>query len=354
MPGNDRVRSRCRVSRVLVVGGAGYVGGWLVDETLSAGHEVRVYDLLLYEDRYLKDVPFAAGDVLDRDRLRPHLDWADTIVWLAALVGDPASALDPVLTRKINVESVEWLCDSFDGRIVFPSTCSVYGAQADELDEDSPLEPLSLYAETKVECERVLRERNPDSLVLRLATLAGVGDSYSRIRLDLVVNLLVARAKVIGELQVFGGSQYRPLLHVRDVATAVVPHLDGGGPAGIFNVGAENTTIFELAERIVARVGEASIQRIDTPFQDTRNYRTSFRRAERELGFAARWSVDHAIDQVADLIDAGRVKDLSLAQFSNMDALRPYLRPEAIPLGREVRTSHSLSRHVTPTRARAG
>ena len=342
------------MSRVLVVGGAGYVGGWLVDEAIAAGHEVRVYDLLLYEDRYLKEVPFVAGDVLDRDKLRPQLEWADTVVWLAALVGDPASALDPILTRKINLESVDWLCSAFDGRIVFPSTCSVYGAQEEELDEDSPLEPLSLYAETKVECERLLTERREDSLILRLATLAGVGDSYSRIRLDLVVNLLVARAKVIGELQVFGGRQYRPLLHVRDVATAVVPHLDRGGPAGIFNLGTENMTILELAERIVERVGDATIQQVDTPFQDTRNYRTTFAKAREQLGFEARWTVDHAIDQVAELIDAGRVKDLSLAQFSNMDALRPYLRPEAIPLGREVRTSHSLARHATPHRATVG
>jgi nucleoside-diphosphate-sugar epimerase len=337
-----------RMSRVLVVGGAGYVGGWLVDEALAAGHDVRVYDLLLYEDRYLKDVPFVAGDVLDRDKLRPHLEWADAVVWLAALVGDPASALDPVLTRKINLESVEWLASVFDGRIVFPSTCSVYGAQDEELDENSPVVPLSLYAETKVACEQLLLERGSDSLILRLATLAGVGDTYSRIRLDLVLNLLVARAKVIGELQVFGGQQYRPLLHVRDVATAVVPHLTPGGPAGVFNLGTENVTILALAERIVERVGNAEIQRIDTPFQDTRNYRTSFRRAQQELGFEARWSMDHAIDQVAELIDAGRVKDLSLAQFSNLDALRPYLRPEAIPLGREVRTSHSLARHATP------
>ncbi|MEA2378944.1 MAG: hypothetical protein QOD13_2851 [Thermoleophilaceae bacterium] len=351
MPPHDRLPDRARVSRVLVVGGAGYVGGWLVDEALAAGHEVRVYDLLLYEDRYLKEVPFVAGDVLDRDRLAPHLEWADSVVWLAALVGDPASALDPVLTRKINLESVEWLCSVFDGRIVFPSTCSVYGAQDEELSEDSALEPLSLYAETKVACERVLTERSDDSLILRLATLAGVGDTYSRIRLDLVVNLLVARAKVIGELQVFGGRQYRPLLHVRDVATAVVPHLAPGGPTGIFNLGTENVTILELAERIVERVGSATIQQVETPFQDTRNYRTTFDRARTQLGFQPQWSMDHAIDQVAELIDAGRVKDLSLAQFSNMDALRPYLRPEAIPLGREVRTSHSLSRHASPHQA---
>jgi nucleoside-diphosphate-sugar epimerase len=335
------------MARVLVTGGAGYVGGWLVDEAIAAGHEVRVYDLLLYEDRYLKPVEFVNGDILDHDRLRPHLDWADTVVWLAALVGDPACALDPTLTRKINLDSLRWLCEVFDGRIVFPSTCSVYGAQDEELTETSPTAPLSLYAEAKLEAEAILTELRPDSLILRLGTLAGVGDSYSRIRMDLVVNLLVARAKSVGELQVFGGRQYRPLLHVRDVATAAVPHLETD-VGGIFNLGTENATILEVAERIVERLGVGTIQVVDTPFQDTRNYRVSFQRAEEILGFAGAHSTDDAVDQVAELIDAGRVRDLSSAQFKNLDALQPYLKPEAIPLGREIRTAHSLSRHAEP------
>lgn len=336
------------MARVLVAGGAGYVGGWLTDRAIEAGHDVRVYDLLLYEDRYLKDVPFVAGDVLDRDRLRPHLEWADAVVWLAALVGDPACSLDPELTRKINLQSVEWLCDSFDGRVIFPSTCSVYGAQDEELDEDSPTAPLSLYAEAKLDAEAIIASKRPDSLILRLATLAGLGDSYSRIRLDLVVNLLVVRARLVGELQVFGGDQYRPLLHVRDVATAVVPQLDGD-VSGIYNLGSENVTILDLAKRVVDRVGHAEIQQVDVPFQDTRNYRVSFDRARRALGFAAKHSIDDAIDEIAELIDAGRVKDLSMAQFSNLESLRPYLQPEAIPLGREVRNAHQLARHASPS-----
>jgi nucleoside-diphosphate-sugar epimerase len=335
------------MARVLLVGGAGYVGGWLTDRVIEAGHEARVYDLLLYEDRYLKQVPFVAGDILDRERLRPHLDWADCCLWLAALVGDPACALDPVITRKINLDSVAWLCEVFDGRIIFPSTCSVYGAQDEELTEDSPTNPLSLYAQTKLEAEAILVTKRPDSLVLRLATLAGLGDTYSRIRLDLVVNLLVARARLVGELQVFGGAQHRPLLHVRDVATAVAPHLESAA-SGIYNLGSENVTILSLARRVTERVGSASLHVVDVPFQDTRNYRVSFARAARDLEFTARHSVDDAIDEVAELIDAGRVKDFSLSQFSNLEALRPYLQPEAIPFGREVRNSHLLARHAIP------
>ena len=335
------------MARVLVVGGAGYIGGWLSDKAVEAGHDVRVYDLLLYEERYLKDISFVPGDVLDYESLHPHLDWADTVIWLAALVGDPACALNPGVTRKINLDTVDWLCRTFKGRIIFPSTCSVYGANEDELDEQSVTNPLSLYAELKLEAESVIMRRRPESLILRLATLAGVGDTYSRIRLDLVVNLLVMRAKLVGHLQVFGGDQFRPLLHVRDVATAIVPQIENGA-AGIFNLGAENDTISEIAERVIERVGGGEIERVDVPFQDTRNYRVSFERAEQELGFKAEFSVDHAIDQIAWLIDAGRVKDMSLAAFSNLHALRPYLCPEVIPLGREIRRPHSLSRHAGP------
>ena len=333
------------MARVLVVGGAGYIGGWLTDKLVEAGHSVRVYDLLLYEERYLKDVDFVFGDILDYERLHSHLDWADTVIWLAALVGDPACALNPGVTRKINVDTVDWLCRTFHGRIIFPSTCSVYGANDELVDEGSPTDPLSLYALAKLEAEEVIMSKRPDSLILRLATIAGVGDSHSRIRMDLVVNLLVMRAKLIGHLQVFGGQQFRPMLHVRDVATAIVPHVDSDAE-GIFNLGAENDTIADIAERIVKRVHSGEIEYVDVPFQDTRNYRVSFERAEKQLGFKAEWTVDDAIDQIVWLIDEGRVKDLSLAAFSNLHALRPYLCPEEIPLGREIRKPHSLSRHI--------
>ena len=87
--GRFEQRGKVTIKRVLVVGGAGYIGGWLTDKLIEAGNETRVYDLLLYEERFFKDVDFIAGDVLDHERLRPHLDWAEAVVWLAALVGDP-------------------------------------------------------------------------------------------------------------------------------------------------------------------------------------------------------------------------------------------------------------------------
>lgn len=203
------------MSKVLVAGGAGYVGGYLVDAAIEAGHQVRVFDKLVYEDAYLKDVDFAYGDINDIEALKPHLDWADTVVWLAAFVGDPACALNPALTMETNVESVKNLVANFSGRIIFPSTCSVYGAQDGLLDESSPFDPLSLYAESKIAAEKVLLAAPNETLIFRLGTLFGLSDTYSRLRVDLVLNVLTIRAVREKQMSVFGGQQFRlSLIHI--------------------------------------------------------------------------------------------------------------------------------------------
>ncbi len=327
---------------MLIVGGAGYVGGWLTDRAAASGHEVTVYDLLLYEDVYLKPVDFVFGDVLDRDRIAPLVREADVVVWLAALVGDGACALDPELTRKINVESVEWLASVFDGRIVFMSTCSVYGAQDGELTEGSDVNPLSLYAKTKLEAEAALAAK--DALIFRLGTLHGVGDEFSRLRVDLVVNTLTIRAALNGRMSVYGGQQYRPLLHVRDVGRAIEDAMTSDR-RGIYNLGAENVTVLEVAEAVRARIPDARIDITEMRFQDNRDYRVSCRKAEEELGFAPELRMDDGILQVHKLIEEGRIRDLTSPRFSNYESLRPYLRQESSPLGREVYVAHELSPH---------
>jgi nucleoside-diphosphate-sugar epimerase len=333
--------------RVLIVGGAGYIGGWLTDRVVNAGHEARVFDVLLYEEQYLKDVEFVHGDVLDQEALRPHLDWADAVVWLAAMVGDGACALDPSLTRAINVKAVRWLAEAYAGRVVFMSTCSVYGDQDGLLTEHSPLNPLSLYAETKVEAERALEQS--DAVVFRLGTIYGLGDTYSRVRLDLILNLLTVKALLNGRISVFGGDQYRPLLHVRDVADAVVSTL-GSDQRGIFNLGSENVTIRSLAERIAAFYPEVLTEFTDLPFQDLRNYRVSSKKARDAFGFDPQLTIEDGIQQIARAVAEGRVRDISSPRYSNTDFLRPLLVPERSPLGREIIVPHRFrtSRAAAP------
>jgi len=307
------------MKNVLIVGGAGYVGGTITDLIESADYNVRVYDSLLYEDSYRKQVDFVCGDVRDTEKLKPHLDWSDAVVWLAAIVGDPACQLNPELTKEINQDSVCWLSDNYDGRIIFMSTCSVYGAQNIVLDETSSTNPLSLYAETKLEAEKCLKHKN--AIIFRLGTLFGVGDLYSRIRLDLVVNILTVKAHTEGEIKVFGGDQFRPLLHVKDVARAVLMNLDSENK-GIFNLKGQNVRIMDLSYQVRNHFPDMKIEHTDMPFQDTRNYRVSSKKAEEVFGFKSSHSIDEGIEQLKFLVENNRIKDLSSARYSNVAYLK--------------------------------
>jgi len=309
------------MSKVLIVGGAGYVGGWMTDEAVRQGHDVRVVDNLTYEDSYLKTVDFYFGDVLDFNTITPHLKWADTVIWLSALVGDPACAINPKLTRRTNVESVKMLTESFGGRVIFPSTCSVYGAQDGILDETSPTGPLSLYAESKLEAEEILTSASNQTLIFRLGTLFGLSDNFARLRVDLVLNVLTIRSILEGTMSVFGGAQYRPLLHVRDVATAAVPHISTS-ETGIFNLHTENVTVLELAEKIKSIVPNVSIEQTEISFQDARNYRVGSDKARQQLGFAPKWSIEDGIREVAEVITSKRIKNVQNPRFNNSESLR--------------------------------
>jgi nucleoside-diphosphate-sugar epimerase len=307
------------MKRVLVVGGAGYVGGAVTDQLQEQGHDVRVYDNLLYEESYRKPVNLVYGDVRDHDLLKQHLDWADVVIWLAAIVGDGACALNPELTVAINENSVRWLCERYNGRIIFTSSCSVYGANDEVLNEESEVRPLSLYAGTKVNAERHVLSKN--AIIFRLGTLFGVGDNFARIRMDLVVNYLTARAYSSGKITIFGGDQYRPLLHVQDVATAIVKNLDTRH-TGIFNLHSVNTTIIGLASHLKAHFPELIIDKTDVKFQDNRDYRVSSEKAKSAFDFNPIYTVDRGIEEIHDLMRTNRIKDVSHPRYSNQEFLK--------------------------------
>ena len=305
---------------ILVVGGAGYVGGGIVD-TLKQNHSVTVYDSLIYEESYRKDVDFVNGDIRDTDKLLPLLDSADAVIWLAALVGDGACAINPNLTFEINSESVKFLVENFKKRIVFLSTCSVYGAQEGLLDENSSVNPLSEYASSKVQAEEYLSGTN--SIIFRLGTLFGISDEFSRIRLDLVVNILVTKALTEGKLTVFGGDQWRPLLHVTDVANAINHTLDSE-VTGIFNLHYKNYKIIDIANAIVDKIPNASIETTPMKFQDARNYQVSSDKLFQESGFKAEVELITGVDEVYDLISSNRIKNVNHIRYSNQNFLEKY------------------------------
>lgn len=303
---------------ILVVGGAGYVGGALTDILLQGKHNFRVYDALLYEESYRKQVDFVYGDIRDHDRLLPQLKWADAVVWLAALVGDPACALNPDISVEINQESVRWLTENCDKRIVFMSTCSVYGAQDAVLDENSPTNPLSVYAITKLNAEDYLKNKN--AIMFRLGTLFGVGDLFSRIRLDLVVNILTVKAHQQGRLSVFGGEQFRPLLHVKDAAKAIMENVDNRH-TGIFNLHKQNVRIKDLAFQVRNHFPDIKVESTDQKVEDTRNYRVSSAKAETVLGFKPGHSIDDGIQEIKELLDSHRLIQPDNPRYTNQQFL---------------------------------
>ena len=306
--------------KVLIVGGAGYVGGGIVD-LLSKENEVSVYDSLIYENSYRKNVDFIFGDIRDYKKINNILDQYDAVIWLAALVGDGACAINPALTHEINSETVKNLAKNFKGKIVFLSTCSVYGAQEGTLDESSEVNPLSEYASSKLIAEKYLADS--DSIIFRLGTLFGIGDKFSRIRLDLVVNILTTKAYIDKKMSVFGGEQWRPLLHVKDVANAIAHTLDTQ-TNGVFNLHYKNFKIIEIANEIKNKISDVEIETTPLPFQDARNYQVSSDKLKDATGFQATVDLTQGINEMYELISSNRIKDINDPRYSNQNFLQKY------------------------------
>lgn len=301
--------------RVLVVGGAGYIGGAVTDSLLQVGVDFTVYDNLLYKNQYLKPVDFVFGDIRDTAKLSRLLPNFTHVIWLAAIVGDGACTVDPPLTVAVNQESVKWLSENYAGRIIFLSTCSVYGQNDEWLDENAVLKPLSLYAQTKMEAEKYLRGK--DSIIFRLGTAYGVSDTYSRIRLDLAVNYMTMNAVHTGSLTVFGGSQWRPFIHVKDIAKCIVMALSQNW-TGTFNLATSNIQISKLAEQI-AEVTDCRVEHTQRIFADPRNYRVLVDRAK-SLGLPLEdtpFDIKFGISEIVSLVKSGRIKDLHYPGYSN-------------------------------------
>ena len=309
--------------KILIVGGAGYVGGHLTDLLAAQGYPVAVYDNLTYEERYMKAIPFIHGDVRERDKLEPLFNEYDAVIWLAAVVGDEASSFDPLHTTEINRNSVEWLVEHCSKKIIFMSTCSVYGVNDALLHEDSPTNPLSLYAQTKLEAEKIIRERAKDFLVFRLGTLYGVSDTHARLRLDLVVNRLTKKATLCEPLTVYGGGQWRPLLHVKDVAEAIMFGLEKD-VRGLYNLSAQNYRIRDITEEITRVIPGVSLDYHNLKFEDLRNYKVTSDKF-RTHGWAPKYTLEYGIREIHRAIKERRIKQPDDKLYSNAEYLRDKL-----------------------------
>jgi nucleoside-diphosphate-sugar epimerase len=310
------------MKNILVVGGAGYIGGCLTDLLLSQGHHVTVLDRLLYEERFLKEVPFVFADVRDTAALTEVHQKYDTVIWLAAIVGDGACAQDPELTFEVNYQAVKRFLEKTRRRIIFPSTCSVYGAQEGLLTEESPTNPLSAYAESKLMAEKVVLDHG--GIAFRLGTLFGLGDHYSRLRLDLVLNFLTYKAYVDNKITVFGGEQWRPVLAVKDVA-AFLAEAVTRDQNDVFNLAMKNMKIIDCAGIYKNIFPGLQVDVVATKFEDARNYRVSTEKADRTFIFKPRTSIESEVHRMLDLLKDHRIKNPLDPRYYNTHHVRATL-----------------------------
>jgi nucleoside-diphosphate-sugar epimerase len=302
------------LNRVLVTGGAGYVGAVLVPKLLAAGYAVTVLDLYLYGEDVLKDcrgnpaLREVKGDIRDAEVVKEAMSGCDAVIHLACISNDPSFELNPDLGRSINLDSfvplVRAAKDAKAKRFVYASSSSVYGVKDGvDVTEDLSLEPLTDYSKFKAECEALLeQERVPGftTVTIRPATVCG----YSpRQRLDVVVNILTNLGYHKGEISVFGGNQLRPNIHIEDMTDAYLLLLsapDAAVDGKVYNAGYENHSVMQLAEMVRRNVGEHTKLEV-RPTNDLRSYHVSSKKIKEELGFEARHSIE---DAVVDLIKA--------------------------------------------------
>jgi nucleoside-diphosphate-sugar epimerase len=334
-PNLRKPKSDERIRHVLVIGGAGYIGSVLCRKLLERGYSVRVLDAFLYGRKSLADLSqhprftVIEGDSREVSAVFKAMSDMDAVVHLGELVGDPACALDEKLTLEVNLAATRMVAEAAKGcgvqRFVYASSCSVYGASDEILDERSVLNPVSLYARAKIGAEQILRGLNDTEfhpVILRFATVYGLSP---RPRFDVVVNLLTAKAVCEGEITIFGGDQWRPFVHVADAAQAIVLSLEAplvSVKGGAFNVGSDeqNYTISQVGELIQRLVPNTKVVHQGKDV-DRRNYHVSFVRIQRGLGFRPQFTVEDGIKEIEAAVRKGEIKNYQDFAYNNYQTL---------------------------------
>ncbi|MGQ0737274.1 MAG: NAD-dependent epimerase/dehydratase family protein [Acidobacteriota bacterium] len=320
--------------KVLVTGGAGYLGSVLVPKLVARGHAVRVVDVGYFGLDHLRRIAPAIEVVREDLRValtdsavtRQLLEGCDAIIHLAAISNDPSADLQPELAEEVNVGVTARLAEQAreaGARFLFSSSCSIYGEADGEIDESGVTNPLTVYASSKVTAERILGEladRRWSPTVLRNGTLYGYS---TRMRFDLVVNIFSFQSALYNRIRVFGdGTQWRPFLHVGDCARAFIHFLEHPESAGgCYNVAHENLRVVDLVSVFKALNPRLEVEFISVPDIDRRNYRVSNRRML-SAGFEPRVDVTLGSEEMIDAIVAGVIADPESIFYRNAKWLR--------------------------------
>ena len=338
-----------RNSRILLVGGGGYLGSVITPMLLEQGYEVIAFDKYYFGEEVLAPVAdhprlrIVKGDVRTLDP--SLLDEVGAVLHMAALSNDPACELDPAWTLEVNRDASIRLArlsqERGVERFLYSSSCSVYGAGGDTfLTEDSPLNPVSLYAQAKLDAEKEIFQLTSESfhpVALRKATLFGVSP---RMRFDLAINTMTLHAITRGQITIMGGGrQWRPFLHVRDAANAYIACLKA--PTDLisgryFNVITSNLRIAELADLVSQRTGNTEVRCLPED-ADKRDYRVSAALFEKTLGFRPGFSIEEGINEVSGALRGGQFPHLESSRYYTLRRLQEVLNTPAADGGERVR-----------------
>ena len=320
--------------RILVTGGAGYIGSKLLPKLLNGGYKVRLLDRLFFTTQPISNVinhpnlELIRSDFRYVEKVVECLRGVDSVIHLGAIDGHSACVLNEDLAIETNYVATRNIAEIAEAsgvkRFVFASSCAVYGAsKSDEiLGEESKLNPVSLYAITKAESERVLLDlAGPQfsPVCLRFPTLYGLS---GRMRFDSEVNLLAARAVVEGQLVVQDCDKWRSFLHVDDAVISILKSLEAPLDkvhGEIFNVGSneQNFMIQQIGEMIKERIPTTELINLSIG-DDHRDYKANFNKIRERLDFIPQWSIEQGIEQVIRLIKSGNVSDYQAPQYSNV------------------------------------
>ena len=319
-----------RFSNILVIGGAGYIGSVLTKKLVLSKYNVKVLDSLIFGRDGISDlvsnnsVNLFVGDIRNKKIISDVLKEVDCVVHLAAIVGDPLCSKIPKAARQINELATKHIIDSCKKsgvqRFIFASTCSNYGSALGTVNEDTPLESLSLYSETKVRSESYIldsKEENFEPCVLRFATAYGVSP---RMRFDLLVQEFIRDALIDKKISIFGPNHWRPLVHVDDIASACITAIENSSNISgeVYNVGdnKQNYTKKGLAELVQKHIPSSTIEITETK-QDLRSYKVSFDKIRNNLNFRVLRTVEDGILEILNQINNGTLNPQN-SQFSNL------------------------------------
>ena len=301
------------MTKILITGGAGYVGAMLTPYLLKKGYSITVLDLMIYGKNVLKknkNLNIVKGDIRDINLLKKIIPGHDILIHLACISNDPSFELNPKLGKSINLDSftplVEIAKKENIRRFIYASSSSVYGIKKEKnITEEIKLNPLTDYSKYKMQCEKILLRYNDEKFVcviLRPATVCGYS---TRQRMDVVVNILTNLAYHKKEITVFGGNQLRPNIHIFDMVRAyytIIKAPKSKISGKIFNVGFENKSVLNLA-KIVKKVIGKKVKLKIVKSNDNRSYHISSKKIKKVLGFKTNKTIMDAIIDLKDALD---------------------------------------------------